>query len=65
MIYVQDGAAWRRYPEDPPLLPDSVEMSPLANGKVRLKYWEGAPVEFAFFVSGRDIRGRSLQAMRT
>ena len=50
VIYVQDGAAWRRYPEDPPLLPDSVEMSPLGNGKVRLKYWEGAPVEFAFFV---------------
>jgi hypothetical protein len=50
VIYVQNGDAWRRYPEDAPLLPDSVEMSPLANGKIRLKYWERGPVEFGFFV---------------
>jgi hypothetical protein len=50
IVYVQNGSSWRRYPEDALLILDSVEMSPLVNGKIRLKYWEGAPAEFAFFV---------------
>jgi hypothetical protein len=60
LMYVQKGATWQRYPEGAALMPDSVEITnPAPNGKIRVKYWEGSPAEFTFFVpSGETGNGR-------
>jgi hypothetical protein len=64
VIFVQNGAAWRRYPEDAPLRPDRVEMSPLADGKVRLKYWDGAPVSSPSWFRS-SLCGRGPEPLKT
>ena len=58
VTYVQRGGAWQRYPEDAPLVADSVEITPLPSGKLRVRYWEGKPAEFAFFVPADASGGR-------
>ena len=51
LVYVQSGAAWKRYPEGAKLLSDTVEFWPAAHeSKVAVKYGIGEPTEFAWFI---------------
>jgi hypothetical protein len=51
VVYVQQGASWRRYPETSKLLGDTMEFWPSSGGdKVTVKLGPGRPSEFNWFI---------------